>query len=222
MTIDHHRLIKGDIITTNSLTQTTFLFLFLFCFCWLTHFLCPLSTMNKIEITGWWRQTMANRTKCENSSHYSASSKEQQGKSAHPVRSLYTPPLSTFAFSIESFFFFAPAAIAPLLHVGVLAVLTTNYDFQLFPRTIMDVVLFHPSGIYFCMGGTFLIMMRARHGKHKRNGAFAVFLIHIQKEEKKWHCERLRCITLVRSSQFLRAYSLEWERVTFVLCKKSG
>ena len=97
---------------------------------------------------------MVNRTKCGNSSHYSASSKGQQGKSAHPVRSLSTPPLST-AFSIESFFFFVPAAMVPLFHVGVLAVPTTNFDFQLLPRTIMDVVLFHPQMGYICMGGTF-------------------------------------------------------------------
>ncbi|KAK3834744.1 MAG: hypothetical protein JOS17DRAFT_595052 [Linnemannia elongata] len=113
----------------------------------------------RMETTGWWQPTMANRTKCENSSHYSASSKGQQGKSAHPVRSLSAPLLSTFAFSFESFFSFLPAAMVPLLNAGELAIPTNYYDYHLFPRTIMDVVLFHPSGIYLHGWHFFLIMM---------------------------------------------------------------
>lgn len=120
--------------------------------CRLTHFLWPLSMMNKIETTGWWQQTMANRTKCENSSHYSASSKGQQGKSAHLVHSFSTPLPSAFAFFFERLFVCVSAAIVPLLHVRVLAIPTTNYDFQLLPKTMMDVVYFIQMG---CMGGTF-------------------------------------------------------------------
>ncbi|OAQ32807.1 hypothetical protein K457DRAFT_134920 [Linnemannia elongata AG-77] len=137
---------------------------------------------------------MANRTKCENLSHYSASSKGQQGKSAHLVHSFSTPLPSAFAFFFERLFVCVSATIVPLLHVRVLAIPTTNYDFNCYPKQRWMLFISSKWDVWVEL---LLIMMRARHGKYQRNDALSDFLIHIQ---KKWHCERLRCIILVRSS----------------------
>jgi hypothetical protein len=168
---------------------------------------------------------MANRTKCENSSHYSESLKGQQGKSVSPTplhnihsSSSPSPSLSRAFFTVP----FMSVAMVPLLHARLLSAYYLQLWFQLQPRTVMDDVLFPPQMGYICMGCPFLIMMWARHGKHKRKMARCSFSIHYSSGRKKnWLCERLRCMTCARSSHSWEHILLKDEK-HFFLVKEDG